>query len=197
MKLGLFGGSFDPIHLGHVLPVRAAQQRLGLDSVIYLPTAQPPHKPGRRFAPTWARYAMVELALLPYRELVVSTFELSGDRSAYTIDTLEHFRAEQPGAELFLLIGADSSLELDQWRRWRDVVRLATLVVLARPGFTREGAGLAPELLRLELIEWFADRAVEVSSTRVRAALHAGEPVAEDSVPALVLDFIRKYVLYR
>jgi nicotinate-nucleotide adenylyltransferase len=135
MKLGLFGGSFDPIHCGHVEPVKEARRRLGLERVIYLPTAVPPHKPGRRLAPPLARYAMVELALLHEQALEVSPYELTQGRPAYTAETLEHFQRELPAAELHLLIGSDSFFELSHWVRWRDVVAIARLVVLTRPGW--------------------------------------------------------------
>ena len=112
MKVGLFGGSFDPIHRGHLDPVRAAMRDLGLDRVIYLHTARPPHKPGRALAPALARYAMVELALLGEEGLYASAHELTLDRPAYTIETLEHFRRQMPAAELYLLIGGDSFADL-------------------------------------------------------------------------------------
>ncbi len=143
MKLGLFGGSFDPIHCGHVEPVKEACRRLGLERVIYLPTAVPPHKPVRRLAPPLARYAMVELALLHEEALHVSPYELTLDRPAFTAETLEHFRRELPAAELHLLIGGDSFFELPHWVRWRDVVAAARLVVLSRPGW--DLAALAPD----------------------------------------------------
>src|SRR6188472_858835 len=133
MKLGLFGGSFDPIHRGHVEPVRAALAEVGLDRVLYLPTARPPHKQIRKLAPPWGRFAMVELALLGEPRLQVSPYELQLERPAYTVETLEHFRRELPDAELHLLIGEDSFRDLTQWVRWTDIARLANLVVLARP----------------------------------------------------------------
>ena len=99
MKLGLFGGSFDPIHRGHIDPVREAKRTLGLDRVLYLPTARPPHKPGRVLTPAYARYAMVEMALLGEDGLYASTHELTPDRPAYTVETLEHFHRTLPGNE--------------------------------------------------------------------------------------------------
>jgi nicotinate (nicotinamide) nucleotide adenylyltransferase len=135
MKIGLFGGSFDPIHRGHIEPVKEARRLLGLEWVIYLPTAVPPHKPGRRLAPPLARYAMVELALLHEPALEVCAYELTLDRPAYTAETLEHFQRQLPAAELHLLIGGDSFFELPHWVRWRDVVGTARLVVLSRPGW--------------------------------------------------------------
>jgi nicotinate-nucleotide adenylyltransferase len=200
MKVGLFGGSFDPIHRGHLDPVRAAKRELGLDRVIYLPTARPPHKPGRALAPALARYAMVELALLDEEGLEASSHELTLDRPAYTIETLEHFRREMPAAELFLLIGGDSFADLHHWVRFREIPKVARLVVLTRPGWDLEEARLHPEVAALA----HADRAlllqqppVDVSSTRLRELLAAGLPLPSRAVPDLVVRYLHKYDLYR
>ena len=134
MRIGLFGGSFDPIHNGHILPVLAAREDLDLDVVHYLPTARPPHKPQGTNAPALARNTMVELALLPYPELVVSDVELDLDQTAYTVDTVERYAAEDPEAELHLLLGVDSFNDLMSWRRFQDLIGAVRLVVLARPG---------------------------------------------------------------
>ena len=202
MKLGLYGGSFDPIHLGHVEPVQCARQALGLDRVLYLPTARPPHKPGRRQAPALARYAMVELALLAEEGLFVSPFEMEGSAPSYTVDTLEYFQRLEPWAELHLLIGSDSFLELESWVRWRRIAELARLVVLPRPGFDGETfeARLTPPLRHLldeagaMLIE--KPKLVDVSSTTVRQQLTEGVEQLNDVLPSLVIDYIRKYELY-
>jgi nicotinate-nucleotide adenylyltransferase len=199
-KVGLFGGSFDPIHAGHVEPVRAASGQLGLDRVWFLPTARPPHKPGRQLAPAWRRFAMVELALLDEPGLLASAHELV-DRPVYTVETLEHFRAAWPAAQLHLLVGADSFAELTTWRRWQELPQLARLVVLARPGWDvgAVAAGLAPALRDA----WDAGRIVAVanepqpvSATAVRAALARGVQPPTGSVHPLVLDYARKYRLY-
>jgi nicotinate-nucleotide adenylyltransferase len=200
MKIGLFGGSFDPIHRGHLDPVRAARRALGLDRVIYLPTAQPPHKPERSLASALRRYAMVELALLDEAGLEVSDHELTLGRPAYTVETLEHFRREMPDAELHLLIGGDSFADLHHWVRFREIPELARLVVLTRPGWELDSAPLPPELIRL--VE--TGRAlllhqppVDVSSTRLRELLSAGLPLPEGAVPNLVVRYLQKYALYR
>jgi nicotinate-nucleotide adenylyltransferase len=200
VKLGLFGGSFDPIHRGHIEPVREARRILGLDRVIYLPTAKPPHKPGRVLAPAFARYAMVEMALLSEEGLYASTHELTVDRPAYTIETLEHFRAEMPAAELFLLIGGDSFADLHLWLRWREIPRAAQVVVLARPGWDFETIPLDPEvaeLARTDRVLLLRQPPVDVSSTRLRELLAAGFPLPEGAVPDLVVRFLQKYDLYR
>lgn len=200
MKLGLFGGSFDPIHRGHIEPVQAARKALGLDRVIYLPTAVPPHKPGRILAPAHARYAMVEMALLDEEGLYASTFELTLGRPAYTIETLEHFRDTMPGADLHLLIGGDSYADLDHWVRWREIVDAARLVVLTRPGWTLEEASLSPELAGLARsgkVVFLGQPPVDISSTRLREMFARGESPAPGILPGSVVRYVQKYDLYR
>jgi len=200
LKIGLFGGSFDPIHRGHIEPVREARRALGLDRVIYLPTARPPHKPGRALAPAHARYAMVELALLFEECLCASAYELTADRPAYTIETLEHFRGELPDAELFLLIGSDSLADLHHWKRWREIPQAAKLVVLTRPGWDPGTVPLDPEvadLARTDRVLLLRQAPVDVSATRLRELLAAGLPLPEGAIPDLVVRYLQKYTLYR
>ncbi len=200
MKLGLFGGSFDPIHRGHVEPVLAALAEVGLERVLYLPTARPPHKQGQLLAPPWARFAMAELALLGEPHLQVSPYELQLDRPAYTVETLEHFTRELPDAELHLLIGEDSFRDLTQWVRWRDIVRLARLVVLARPAGENSTAPLADDLRALAdgpTVHYARRRPVDVSSTEIRAALGRGEVLPAGALADPVVQYIHKYRLYR
>ncbi len=200
MKIGLFGGSFDPIHAGHVETVQGARRALGLDRVLYLPTAQPPHKPGRKLAPALSRYAMVELALLAEEGLYASPFELTFGRPAYTIDSLEHFRRSYPDDELHLLIGGDSFLELESWWRWREIAEIAHLVVLSRPGSDLEAERLSPalaDLMRSGRAKLLTERRVDLASTELRQLLGRGETPPQGALSPLVLDYISKYDLYR
>lgn len=199
MKLGLFGGSFDPIHAGHVLPVREARRALGLDRILYLPTAHPPHKPRRRMAPPHARYAMVELALLGEEGLFASPYELTLDRPAYTVETLEHFRRLEPAADLHLLIGSDSFSDLHHWVRWREIPGLARLVVLARPGWSQEESALPAELQELardERVTLLHQPPVDVSATRLRELFARGEQPPAGWVHESVVRYVQKYDLY-
>jgi nicotinate-nucleotide adenylyltransferase len=201
-KLGLFGGSFDPIHTGHLAPVRDARRLLGLERVIYLPTADPPHKPGHHFAPAYARYTMVELALLGEEGLYASPLEQTPGTPAYTIDSVEAIQREHPEAALHLLIGSDSFAELHTWRRWRDLVAAARLVVLVRPGWERASlAGELPaELVRLADaggVDFVAEHPLPWSASELRERLARGEEPPPGSLPPLVLDYVRKYDLYR
>lgn len=196
MRLGLYGGSFDPIHHGHLRPVRRAREALELDRVVYLPTARPPHKT-RAMTPVWARYAMVELALLHDPAMVVSTYEMRRDRPAYTVDTLERFRRREPGAELYLIVGSDSLHGLTGWRDWRRILELARIAVLTRPGWD---AGELPAELRDALdparLHRVRHEPLAISSTDLRRRL-ASSCDARELLPELVLDYIQKYDLYR
>lgn len=202
MKLGLFGGSFDPIHFGHIRPVQDAKGELGLDRVVFLPTATPPHKPGYQFAPAHARFAMVELALLGENDLRVSPLELTPERPAYSVDTLRHFRDRYPDAELYLILGGDGFTELHTWRRWRDIVDLARLAVLTRPNWrwdeVRERVPV--EISRLaasDRVHFIRNEPVAVSATTLREILASGAEPPAGALPELVLKYIRKYSLYQ
>jgi len=200
VKLGLFGGSFDPIHRGHVLPVQEARRALGLDKVLFLPTARPPHKPRRALAPPHARYAMVEMALLDEEGLFVSPFELTLDRPAYSVETLEHFRQSEPAADLYLLMGSDSFADLHHWVRWREIPGLARVVVLARPGWDLEERALPPELKELahsdRVVLLHQPPPVDVSATRLRELFARGEQPPADWMHQSVVRYVQKYDLY-
>lgn len=201
-RIGLFGGSFDPIHRGHLEPVRAARRQLGLERVIYLPTARPPHKPKRELAAAVARFAMVEMALLHEEGLYASDHEINLSRPAYTVETVETFSERWPDAVLYLLIGSDSFAELDTWHRWRELVERVELVVMARPGWRLEDVrgDLPPEIRRRDeagAVHPVTEVRVDVSSTELRRRLGRGEPPPADLLPELVVDYIAKYSLYR
>ena len=202
MKLGLFGGCFDPIHYGHIRPVREAKSKLGLDRVVFLPTAVPPHKPGRQFAPPHARFTMVELALLGEPGLVVSPLELTPERPFFTVDSLRYFRHAHDDAELHLLIGGDGFAELHTWKEWHEIIRLARLVVLTRPDwhwseFRHRVPGELAELAETERVRFIANDPVAVSATEIRQRLAEGQEIPGDAVPELVLQYIDKYSLYQ
>jgi nicotinate-nucleotide adenylyltransferase len=193
MRIGVFGGGFDPIHRGHVEPVAAARRALGLERVLYVPTAVPPHKAGPA-APPLARYAMCELALLDRPGLEVSTLEIAASGPTYTIDTLERLAAGRPGDEVWLLVGADALAGLPTWRRAPDIVARFPLAVLARPGFDREAAAAGLGGARLATVE---NAPLAISSSAIRERLARGESPPAEWLDPRVLTFLTKYRLYR
>jgi len=185
-RLALFGGSFDPIHNGHLAVARAAAARFGLDRVLFIPAGSPPHKTACH-APYADRFRMVELALEGDPRFAVSRLEEGAGRN-YSIDTIERVRAQMaPGDELFFLIGADAFAEIGSWRRWRDVAREVVFLVVSRPGHVY---AIPPEtrVERLDTVE------VPVSSSEIRRKLAAGEPMID--VPRAVLGYIAGRHLY-
>src|SRR5579872_3061345 len=133
MRVGLFGGTFDPIHAAHLAVARAAADRFGLDRVLFVPSAHPPHKAGVTHAPYEDRVRMAEMACVGDPRFEVSRLE-EGTARSYSIDTIEKLSARfAPGDIIFFIIGADAFAEIQSWHRWKDVVRSVRFVVVSRP----------------------------------------------------------------
>lgn len=202
MRVGLFGGSFNPPHAGHLAVARAVRAALRLDQVWLIPAARPPHKPDHpEMAPPADRLAMARLAAEGEDGLDVCDVELGRSGPSYTIDTVRELKAAHPATGFAWLLGADSVDELPTWRQAEALVREVELVVVTRPGHdleqnlavvARELGPAAVEALRRHVV------AVEapVSSTEIRRRIRAGEPW-EDQVPAAVAGYIRSRGLYR
>jgi len=203
--LGIFGGTFDPIHFGHLRPAQEAMQTLELTELRIIPAATPPHRPPPQ-ASAGQRFAMVELAIRGIPGFRVDDRELKHGGLSYTVLTLESLRAELGNTPLCLLIGADQFRSFENWHRWREIPELAHLVVLSRSGET-PGAlpawTLGRESKELhDLREAQAGRLVflsvspqDISATRIRAALARGESV-QGLLPEAVLDYIQTNHVY-
>jgi len=187
VRVGLFGGSFDPIHLGHCLVILTAVEELALDELLVLPTARPPHKPDRALTDVRHRLAMARVAVegLPGVRVVE---EEAGEGVAYTIDTLRWARRTYgDGASLFLLVGGDSLRDLDTWRDADGIRELATVVAHGRPGIDPAGPGEVRTL---------TGPAVALSSTEIRARAREGRSL-RFRVPEPVARYIDDRGLYR
>ena len=200
MRLGVFGGSFDPVHLGHLELATCCRQQAALETVWFVPAARQPHKPQGPEASDADRLAMLKLALADRPEFGVCTLELDRGGVSYTVDTLEAIHAERPHAELFLLMGADSLKDLPHWREPARVCQLATPLVVHRAG------AAAPDFQRLRPLvgeqRLTAIRncqvempAMPISSSRIRSLIFA-EGDWKPLVPTMVADFIRQHRLY-
>jgi len=203
--IGILGGTFDPIHYGHLRAAEEARDRLALDEIRFIPAGRPP----LRAAPVATgdqRLAMVELAIRGIPGFRADDRELRASGTSYTITTLESLRVELPGMPLCLLIGMDQFLAFERWHRWQEIPGLVHLVVLSRPGAER---GELPGWARSRLTSRYRDlhetpagrlaflpvRPQDISATRIRAALASGGPVA-GQLPEAVLAYIRTHHLY-
>ena len=203
MRVALFGGSFDPIHCGHIEPVLEVVRVADLDRVIYCPTARPPHKRDRDLAPALRRYAMVEAALKPWQELRVSTYELREEAKSFTLDTVRHYLETQPEWSLSLLLGADAWEEIDTYRAWQEILDLVPVIVMSRPGSilvpraADEGRPAVQALMERGRVTFVRGPGVDVSSRELRRILTAGDDPPPGWLPDPVLELIRQDRLYR
>lgn len=188
-RLGVLGGTFDPVHFGHLAAAVGALQELHLDRVLMMVAAQPWQKSGRVLAPAADRLAMVQAAVAGVEGVEASGLELDRPGDTYTVDTLDALKAEDPNRQLYLVVGDDVGAELDTWHRADDVAALATLVVVSRPGEAK------PEIHEPWTVERVTIRHVDISSSKVRAEWAAGRPI-DHLVPAEVITIIRSRGLY-
>ena len=189
-RLGLYGGSFDPLHRGHLLVAQAALEELALDRLFFIPAAQSPFKPGSRPAPDAARLRMLRRSLAGQSRTEVHPDELTRGGVSYSIDTVNAFRARNPGAELFWLIGADHVPTLPQWREALALAEAVTFVVIPRPG--QDQASLPPPWRLRHLRGW----PLGVSSSEIRDRVRNGMSY-EHLVPSGTADVIASEGLYR
>ncbi len=189
MKLGIYGGSFDPVHLGHLLVAQAAIEELGLDKLFFVPAAQSPFKPDSHPAPSSARLQLLRLALAGRTNCEIDDQEIRRGGVSYTVDTLRDYAKRFPGAELFYLIGADNVPKLNEWHEAKELARLAEFVVIPRPG---EPAAEFPAPFRGRWLKGFP---LAVSSQEIRARVKAGLPI-EPLVPPAVAEAISTAKLY-
>lgn len=145
MRLGLFGGTFDPIHFGHLILAESCREACRLDRVWFIVAGSPPHKPGGR-TPVADRIEMVRVAIAGHSAFDVSEIEAKRPGPHYSIETIEAIQREQPNDELFFLIGADSLVDLPLWREPERIAQLSTLVVVNRPGIESLSPDLGPEM---------------------------------------------------
>lgn len=220
--LGIFGGTFDPVHLGHLRLAEEAREQLVLPEVRWIPAGQPPHRAGPRVA-SRHRLAMVRAATADNPAFSVDSAEVESDAPSYTVTTLERLRGLEGARPLVLLLGADAFLGFTRWHRWRDIVELAHLAVLTRPGFQFDpakvaaGEGMPADAELAELIEGRrlapGDRAplrerpagslvflpmapLAISATDIRARLGEARSVRY-LLPPSVIDYIAANRLYR
>lgn len=203
MRLGLFGGTFDPPHIGHLIVAQDALEALRLDRVLFILAGAPPHKLNQVVTPAAVRLEMLEAALGDDQRFAIETLELDRTGPSYTVDTAAALLAKYPGADLFLLLGADQFREFDMWREPGRLAELVSLVVLSRDG-AAGGAGAAradgPAASPAETAGNFGAQYVnvtriDISSTAIRRRSAAGESIRY-LVPAGVATYLSEHRVY-
>jgi nicotinate-nucleotide adenylyltransferase len=213
-RLGLFGGTFNPIHYGHLRAAEEVVETLGLGQIWFIPAALPPHKSPSDVTSFEVRLAMTRLAVGRHPRLAVSDVEGRRPGKSYTIDTLHHFREELgPQGELNFILGMDSMLEIATWKDYRELFTLSHFVVLDRPGYDRDRLGevliqqVHPDFQPLPVGEGFQHPSgyrvlvlgatlMDISATRIRDLVRAGRSIRY-LLPERVRRFILKNNLYR
>lgn len=221
MRLGIFGGTFDPPHLGHLIVAQDAALALALDRVLFVPAGTPPHKRDRPLSPAAARLAMVRAAIARNDRFAVDPWELEQPGPSWTLETLRHLRTQHPDAELWLLIGADQWAEFSTWRGPEEILSLASVGVIRRAGelhSTTEstedteqqqgGSPSAVDALCAQCPPWLKKEVeqgrvlsvnatrIDISSSDVRRRVGVGESIRY-LVPDPVVEIIFREQLYR
>lgn len=198
-RIGILGGTFDPIHFGHLVAAENVRHHFALQKVYFVPAGHPPHKEGREVAPAQHRHMMVVLATVANPYFFVSSLELDRNGPSFTIDTLRAFQSEHPKAELHFVTGVDAILELPTWEEPEALLGIARFVAVARPGYP---AGRF-EAFRRSLTPAMRDRVayleipeLAISSSDLRRRVREGRPIAY-LAPEAVARYIHKQDLYR
>jgi len=191
------GGTFDPVHNGHLAVAQMARERFSLDRVLFIPNREPPHKKPYAVSPAEARYEMVEMAIAGHDGFEASRMELDRPAPSYTIDTMRELRRQFGGdAQLYFISGADAVAEILTWKQPTQIVKLCELIAATRPGADLGSLGkvVGPEIMEhVHRMEW---PGMNVSSTMVRERVSKGLPVS-DLTPPAVAAYILEKGLYR
>jgi len=211
MRLALYGGTFDPVHIGHLEIARRVSELFEIEKLLFIPAQMAPHKIGRPVTEPIHRYAMLALATQNDPKLSISTFELDAPDRRYTVDTIAHFqRLFGDAGDLFFVMGADSWSEITSWREWERLLTMTNHIVVTRPGYepsaTHVGA-ISERIVDLRSSKGALDQEgifftdvvfTDVSATNIRRLASEGRTEElEPLVPGPVLEYIRKYGIYR
>jgi len=191
-RIGIFGGTFDPIHLGHLIVAQQAAEKLGLDQVLFIPAGKPPHKGGEKLSPARDRYQMVRLAVRGHRLFKVSDIEIKSKKSSYTVNTLKALKSKYKTAGLFLLLGLDQAVLLSTWKEPQELFELATVCVLSRPGFTRNEV----ESRWRKMLRFLPVSLIDISATAIRDRVRRSQAIRY-LVPEEVARYIKNKKLYQ
>lgn len=188
MKIGILGGTFNPIHIGHLILAEEAREKVGLEKIIFVPTYLPPHKNNSHIAPAPDRFRMIKEAIKSNRCFCVSDIEIRRKGRSYTIDTLRALQKQYPKDEFYFISGSDLLKYLDEWKDLSEILKMVKFIVATRPGYPLEKIP--------SYISTVSIRAVDVSAFEIRQAA-ANNKSFRYLVPEAVYNYIIKRKLYR
>jgi nicotinate-nucleotide adenylyltransferase len=196
-SIGLLGGTFDPIHYGHLIIAEATRDQLGLDQVEFLPANDPPHKPDDAVSPVEDRIAMVEAAINGVPYFTLNCIEVERVGPSYTVDTLERLKIRRPQDDFYFIVGGDSLRDFPTWKAPARILELASLAIIDRPGATYDLSGLEATLPALRERSAFIDAPlIDISATILRTRCAEGRSVRFQT-PDAVIAYIEAERLYR
>lgn len=198
-SIGLMGGTFDPIHHGHLVTAEEARCQFGMEKVVFIPAGIPPHKVRRDISPSQHRYEMTKLAVATNPYFTVSDLEINREGASYTIDTVLAMKEKYQEQELFFITGADAVLEILTWRNVVGLLEMCTFLAATRPGFKLESLGSKLAHLsreHLTKIKTLEVPALAISSTEIRRRVQQGRPI-KYQLPEAVESYIYQNALYQ
>ncbi|HID95911.1 MAG TPA: nicotinate-nucleotide adenylyltransferase [Candidatus Latescibacteria bacterium] len=192
-RVGVLGGTFDPIHIGHLIIAEEVRTKFTLNKILFIPSAYPPHKEGQDVTPVHLRYRMTVLATQGNPSFEVSSIELDRPGKSYTVDTLKVLRSSlEKETDIYLIIGGDEALDIASWRRPDEIFDLCGVIVVNRPGYDVNVLG---ERWKARMTFTFVPQ-IDISSTRIREKVRRGESI-KYLVPDSVESYIKEQGLYR
>lgn len=198
-SLGIMGGTFDPIHYGHLIAAEYARHEFNLEQVIFMPAARPPHKEIEQVLDSNHRYAMVNRAITGNPSFAISDLEMKRRGNSYTIDTIRHFLEQYPGTAIYFIMGADSLLTIDTWKDYKTLAQLCHFIVVTRPGYVINDN--EPVFKKLPAVVWdhihfLPIPGLDISSSDIRERVITGRPI-KYLLPLDVEQYIVETGLYR
>ncbi len=210
-RVAYYGGSFDPVHRGHVAVAHALLEQFELDEFVFIPAFHAPHKTRKQPTSAYDRYAMLCLVTNDEPRMRVSRMEVEAPERPYSVETLSRLVSERPDDEIYFVMGADSWMEIVQWREWQKVLSLTHHIVVTRPGIEIE-LGHVTEDIRQRIVDLRREEfppktagnaifitdavALDISATRIRELIRSDDRRWRDDVPVEVANYIEKYQIY-
>lgn len=195
-KTGLFGGTFNPPHIGHLLIAKRIKDEFNLDKIIFVPAYCPPHKKPNNIIDAKYRLNMIELLINNEQNFIVSDFEIKKPTVSYTIDTVKYFINYFPEQELFFIVGSDNFYYIETWKDYKNLLHIVNFIIYIRQGFTRKKILEKHKNIINEKIFWSGQKYIDISSSEIRTRIRNGENCKED-VGEKVWDYIIKNNLYK